>query len=214
MAFSFPWAAAGGLGAGLGAGLFGKGLFPNPADKAQGYLNQIPGTMKPYYEPYIQAGQNALSGLPDIYHQMMQNPGDIINRLGAGYQKSPGYDWALQQGQEGINNAAAAGGMAGSNMHQQQAGQLANNMANQDYQQYLNQVLGLFGGGVQGQQGIAGMGYGASNELAQSLAQQLMSQANLQYAGQANQNQQTGGLIGNILGLFSGGGKGGGFFGF
>lgn len=183
-------------------------IFPDPAKKAQPYLDQIPGQLHPYYDPYVNAGRNALSGLPGIYNQMMQNPGDIISRLGAGYKPSPGYQWQLGQGEEAINNASAAGGMIGTPQHQQQAGQLASNLANQDYEQYLNHVLGLFGGGVSGQQGLSDTGFKASNDLATNLAQALMSQSNLAYAGQANQNQQTGGLLGNILG-FLGGGSGG-----
>lgn len=200
---------AGGVLGGLG-GLFGGGM-QDPSKAAQPYLNKIPGTISPYYQPYINAGNQALPGLQNMYNQMMQDPNAIISRLGAGYQQSPGYQWQLGQGQQAINNAAAAGGMAGSPMHQQQAGQLATNLANQDYESYLNHVLGLLGGGLTGQQGMAQMGYGASNDLATNLAQQLMSQANLAYAGTANRNQSTGGLLGGVMGMFGGGGKG--FFG-
>lgn len=203
----------GGAGAGIGASMLGNSLFKDPAKAAQPYLNQIPGKISPYYQPYINAGTQALPGLQNMYNQMMQDPNGIISRLGSGYQQSPGYQWQLGQGQQAINNAMASGGMAGTPMHQQEAGQLATNLANQDYQSYLNQVLGVLGGGTSGMQNIAQMGYGASNDLATNLAQQLMSQANLAYAGAANKNQQTGGLLGGIMGMFSGGGKGGGFFG-
>ncbi len=226
--------AAGGFGSGLGAGLFGD-LFPNPADKAQGPLGQIPGTISPYYNPYIQAGQGALGQLQGQYgnllqnggqvqgqyNQMMQDPNSIISRIGAGYHQSPGYQWQLGQGEQAINNANAAGGMLGTPQHQQQAGQLAENLGNQDYQNYLQQGLGLYNQGVQGAQGLYGAGLqglqglntggqNASSELAQALAQALSQQSGLQYSGQANQNQMTGGLLGNIFGMFGGGGNAGG----
>lgn len=189
-------------------GLFSH-IFKNPSKKAMPYLNQVPGTITPYYQPYVNAGQQALPQLSNMYNQMMTNPNEIINRLGAGYQQSPGYQWRLGQGEQAINNASAAGGMLGTPMHQQQAGELASNLANQDYDQYLQHVLGLLGGGVSGLQGMSQLGYGASSDLATSLGQNLMNQANLQYAGQANRNQMYGGLFGNVLGYLSGGGQGG-----
>jgi hypothetical protein len=45
----------------------------NPANGAQGYLNQIPGMMQGYYNPYIQAGQQALP-------QLQQQFGDEQDR--------------------------------------------------------------------------------------------------------------------------------------
>lgn len=177
-------------------------LFPDPSKKAMGPIDQIPGQMKPYYQPYINGGNWAMPQLQEQFGQMMKDPNEIISRLGQGYQQSPGYKWQLGQGEEAINNASAAGGMAGSPQHQQQAGQLASNLANQDFQNYMNQNLGLLGMGTQGAMGLGQMGYGASSDLASSLAQALMSKSNLQYAGQANKNQQTGGLLGNILGMF------------
>ena len=244
----------GAIGGGL-LGLFGGGNN-DPSEEANKYLEQIPGTITPYYQPYVNAGTNALGSLQDQYgnlignradlqnqysnllnqgvniqgqyNQLMNDPNAIINRLGAGYQRSPGYDFRLKQGQQGLNNAAAAGGMLGSNQHQQQADELSQNIANQDYQQYLQQAMGLYGAGlqgnqnlyntglqgiqglyntgIQGQQGLAALGQQSASELANNLAQALMSQANLKYAGQANQNQQTGGMIGNLLGFGGGGG--------
>ncbi len=253
-------------------------IFPNPANKAQPYLDRVPDTIKPYYQPYINAGQNALGDLqgqygalsnPNVrnqlqgqygemgsndalhnlqnqfsnlqgnfgnvqnqYNRMASNPNDIISQIGSGYQKSPGFDWQLNQGEQAINNANAAGGMLGTGQHQQQAGQLATNLANQDYQQYLGQGLNLYNQGVAGQQGLfnqgltgnqnlfgAGQqgtqnlyntglqgnqqlntqGQAASTDLGSSLAQALMNQGQLQYAGQANQNNQTGALINQII---------------
>jgi hypothetical protein len=178
--------------------LFGGGK--NPADAAMPYFNQVPGTMSPFYEPYINAGNRALPNLENTYNQMLSDPNAIISRLGAGYTKSPGYDWRLGQGEKAINQAQAAGGMAGSPQHQQLAGQYAENMAGDDYNNYLNQVLGLFGGGVSGMSGLNTQGFQASNELAQSLANNLMTQGQLKYQGQAGQNQQRSQNMSNLFG--------------
>lgn len=198
--------------------LFGSsGAAGNPADAAQPYLNQIPGTISPYYQPYINNGQNAMGILNSQYSNMVNNPDQIINQIGSGYQQSPGYQWNLDQGEQGINNAAAAGGYVGTPMHQQQAATLSEGLANQDYQTYLNHGLNLYGQGISGFQGFNNQGYNASNELASGLAQALTQQANLAYAGAANSGQKKGGLIGDTLGLagslmpsFMGGGSGGG----
>lgn len=196
------------LGGGL-ANLFGFGQ-KDPFKEANKHYGQIPGMMKPYYDPYIQAGQRQIPGLEDEYSKMMQNPGDIISRLGSGYQQSPGFQFQLGEGQRGINNAAAAGGMAGTPMHQQQAGQMANNLANQDFQQYLQQAMGMYGGGLSGRQGLMNNGMQMGQSLADNLAAVMMNQGNLAAQSAINRNQQNQQGLG---GLFGGLGALGGFFG-
>lgn len=192
-----PWGAA--AGGALGAlGGFGD----SPGDEARKYYDRIPGTMKPYYDPYINAGRGALGKSQGAYDEMMGDPNAIISRLGAGYQKSPGYDFELKQGEGAISNANAAGGMAGTQQHMQQAGSLATNLANKDYNQYLEHAMGLYGAGVNGQSDLSHMGYGASSELAQSLGANLMNQGNLAYSEGNNEDQQMGGAMGNLYGAF------------
>ena len=200
-----PWSRFGGNmyagGAGIGNALYNWFGHPrNPADAAGNYYDQIPGEMKPYYEPFINAGTGALPNVQNAYQEMFSDPNAIIARLGAGYKESPGFKFRLGQSESAINNAAAAGGMAGSPQHQQQAGQLATDMSSDDYYKYLQNVLGLFGGGVQGEQGLVNQGYNASSELAQNLAQYLMSRGNLAYAGQQNQNERNAGAWGGLFG--------------
>ena len=64
---------AGGLGGGGGGFGGGGGGMSNPADSARPYLNQIPGTVKPYLEPYIQGGapaqRDAMQAYQNIYNQ-------------------------------------------------------------------------------------------------------------------------------------------------
>jgi len=48
--------------------------------------------------------------------------------------------------------------------------------------------------------GVYGQGFNATNDLAQSLANNLMSKANLGYEGAAGRNQHRQGQFGNILG--------------
>lgn len=216
--------ALGGLGAGLGTMLGGGGR--DPYKQANKYWGQIPGQTQPYYDPYINAGKNALGqlqgeygnllggrqGLQDQYNQLMNDPSGIINKIGGQYQQSPGYQFQMDQAMNAATNAAASGGMAGSPQHQQQAATLASNIANQDYQNYLNQGLGLFGQGLQGNMGMYGaglagmgglnqMGYGASDQMARIIADMLSQQGQGAFAGQAAKNQAKGQMWGNLGGL-------------
>lgn len=175
--------------------------YRNPADEAMPYLEEIPDTLKPYYDPYINAGQESLSTLMDQYRQLLSNPQALFNRFGAGYEQSPGYQFNYSQGMNGINSAAAAGGMLGTPGHQLQAGKFSSDMASQDYNNYLQRMMGLYGRGMEGMQGMNQMGYGASSELGQSLAANLMNQGNMAYNGQANQNRADADFWNNMIGL-------------
>lgn len=161
----------------------------NPADMAMPYLNQIPGTLKPYYSPYINAGKNSLTQLQGQYNQLLSNPGSLFSQFGEGYEPSPGYQFNFDQAMNASNNAAAAGGLLGTPGHQQQSATLASNLANQDFHNYIAEILQLYGLGLHGEEDISHMGYGASNELANSLGNNLLNQGNLAFQGQANQNQ-------------------------
>lgn len=198
-----PWGSA--IGGTLGAigGLFGGSDEKDETDKI---LAQIPAEMRQYLQPYIDAGMVSLPNLRSIsdqYAKLYENPNDIISRIGSGYTQSPGYQWQLNQGENAINNAAAAGGMIGTGQHQQQAGQLATNLANQDYQNYLDKALGVFNTGLAGrtgiESGIFNTGADASGTLATSIANALMGQAGLNYKRSANNNQLNSDLMSSII---------------
>lgn len=193
-----PWQMAGAGAAGLGGlmSIFGGGgknigmpNYTNPAEGAMPYLEQIPETMRPYYNPYVNAGRNALSGLTEQYGSLINDPTGLMNKIGATYQQSPGFQSRVGQATNAAMNAAAAGGMTGSPTHQQNVSQMVNDIAGQDYNNYMNQALGQYGLGLQGMGGINQMGYGASTGLADSLASNLLNRANLSYTGQQNMNQ-------------------------
>lgn len=187
MAGFSPWmAAAGGLGAGA---LFNNPDFNNPANAAFPYLNQIPDELKKYFDPYIQQGRGVDPSLQEQYQGMTNDPSGFLSKLGQGYQQSPGYQFKLNQALNAGNNAAAAGGMLGSPAHQQQNEQVANGIASQDYNDWMDHVLGIFGGGQKGLQGISDRGFGASSNYAEDLAQALMGQASLAGQGAAEENR-------------------------
>lgn len=193
-----------GIATGLGgvasgaAGLIGG--HNNPADAGMKYLDQAQQQTGQYYQPYINAGKDAMNNLQGQYGQLLNDPGGKLNSIGQSYHQSPGYQFALQQALQGGDHAAAAGGMAGSPQHEQQNMTLANNIANQDYYNWLGQATGLYGQGLNGEQGINQMGYNASTGLADQNNSIYQNKASLAYQGAANQNQSQGQDIGNMIG--------------
>lgn len=192
-----PWqlGALGGAGAAMGYGMFNN---QNPADSAMPYFNQIPDTMKQQYQPYINAGQQSMSQLQGQYGDLLNNPGGKLNSIGSGYQQSPGFQFALKQALQSTNHGAAAGGMFGSPQHDFQNMDVATGLANQDFGNWMHNALGLYGQGLTGQNDFSHMGFNASNELSQSLAQNLMNQGGLAFQGQANQNQNQSDIFGSL----------------
>lgn len=179
--------------------LFGGGKKNNPANSAMPYLNQIPGRTSPYMQPYIGAGNAALTELQPQYHELLNRPGEKLNAIGGSFQQSPGFQFALQQALQGSNNAASAGGMAGTPQHEFQNMDIATGLANQDYYNWLDKSLGLFGQGMQGEQGMAGLGAASGNNMANMIAQTLAQQGNLAFQGQRQENQNRNDLFGNIF---------------
>jgi len=190
---------ASGLG-GIGAGLMGMGGGNNPSDAATPYLDQMPGALQQYYQPYMQAGSQALGGVQNQYNDLMNNPGGQLNAIGGQFHQSPGFQFALQQALQSTNHMNAAAGMAGTPQHEQQNMQMATNLGNQDYYNWLGHAQGMFNTGVSGLQDISHMGLQASTSMADQIAQMLAQKAAYGYQGQAAQNQSQGSAFGNILG--------------
>lgn len=172
----------------------------NPADSAMQYMKNIPGLIKPIYDPYMQAGKDSLSTLMGQYGSLVKDPGNMFNAFGSGYQSSPGYQFQMNQGMNAANNAAAAGGMLGTPAHQNQSASIASNLANQDFMSYIQSILGMYGQGLSGMSGINQLGYSAANEFGNTLANNELNKANMAFQGQANQNSQNSSLFNNLMG--------------
>lgn len=200
----------GGLG-GIASGIFSMNQA-NPADAAKPYLDQIPGVYQQYLNPYVQGGQRSYGTLENQFNQLTNDPSAMMAKFGSQFQQSPGYQFQVDQAREAANRAAAAGGMLGSPMEQEHVAGITNQLANQDYYNYLSHVLGMYGQGLQGLGGLNQMGFQGANQLADAEGNALASQANLAMASQQNQNQaQAGGWgqilggIGSMAGMFMGG---------
>lgn len=189
-----------------GIGDFVGDLFGgnNAGNQAMGYYNQIPDILRQYLKPYADRGNAVYPSLQQHTNQLLNDPSGLLNRLGQGYQSSPGYQFQVNQAQQASNRASAAKGMLGSPMQQQQMAGMANGLAQQDFNQYLSHVLGLYSQGLNSEQGIYNSGANASHSLGENLSNALMSQGNLAYSNATNQNQSNQQLLGMLLGLAGG----------
>ncbi len=185
-----------------GAGnLFGDFMSHNPYNASKGYLDQYEHQLPGYYNDYIHRGGRAGSDLEGRYGSLLNDPGGLQNKIGQGYHQSPGFKFALQQALGAGNNAAAAGGMSGTPQHQQRNMKTATGLADQDYNHWLSNSLGLYNQGLTGEQGMYGTGFNASNALAQGMGSAFGAQAQnaAQQAQWGNRNRQR--TIGDSLGF-------------
>lgn len=185
-------------GGGFLGNLLGGGN--DAAGDANQYYKQIPDILKQYLGPYADRGNQVFPGLQNQYNQLMNDPGALMNKFGQGYHQSPGYQFQVNQATGAANNAASAGGMLGSPQHQQNTANMVNNLANQDYNQYLGNALNMYGRGLSGEQGIYNTGAQVSGNLGENLANSLMNQGNLAYSNANNKNQSAQQLMGMLLG--------------
>jgi len=190
--------------------MFGGGK--NPADAAMPYLNQIPGQTSQYLDPFFQAGKGALDPLQEQYKNLLGDPGGFLNKMGENYQQSPGFKAAMEQALTAGNHAAAAGGMSGTPTDQFNQMKMATDLSNQDYNNWMTNTLGLYGAGLTGQQGMAGMGQQAGQSMADMIAQTLAQQGNMAFRGQQEKNSMNNSMWGGLgklggaaLGAYAGG---------
>lgn len=192
--------------AGGAMSLFGK--KKNPMNEANQYLNQIPGQAQPYYQPYIDAGKNALNTVQGEYGKLINDPGAMYNKFGEGFKESPGYQFKLKQALDAQGNASARGGMLGTPQDQYQASEVAHGMADQDFNDYMSQIFGMYGKGLEGEQGIENQGYGASTDYANMLSNILGQKGKMAYEGANAANQANAQGWSNIFGGIAGAGQG------
>lgn len=171
----------------------------NPATEANNYLDRIPGTVAPYYNPYITQGQTANQNLMEQFQKLLSNPGALYSELGKGFKESPAYQFKLREALGAGTNAAAAGGMAGSLAHREAANKTAYDISDQEFENYINHVLGLYGTGLQGEQGLGEQGFKASLGLGDILGSNLAQQGNYSYQGQAAENANKANFWNNLI---------------
>ncbi len=184
----------------IGGGIAGSGAA-NAAGKdetgalrqANSFLTTNNATNQGYVSPYNQTGQSANS----LLAMMMSNPQQFQNQ----FQASPGYQYNLQQQQGAINNSAAAkGGLGGGNTLMALQNN-ASGLANQDYQNYISNLMGLQQTGLSAgnTQAQLGQNYG------QSYANNLVNIGNAEAGAKVASTQALwGGITSGVQGIGSG----------
>lgn len=184
---------------GGGGGTYAFDPGPNPASMAMPYLDQIPGTVKPYLDPYVQEGRTAGEALNPIYGRMSQDPTAFLNELMGKYTPSTGYKFKENEMLRAAQNSAAQGGYAGTRNAQMEQSDLVRGLLGQDMQEFLTNLLGIQGRGIAGQEQRVGRGFDASTDLANILGSNLGQKATLGFQGQAQQNQNRADAFANQL---------------
>lgn len=214
----------GGIAGGTYAGNRAASAQRNAANEAKNRLNASKNEALGRLDPYSNYGQQALAPLSALLYgktfdtQTGDFTGDVpeSERFNA-FQQSPGYQYQLDQGLKAIQRQnAATGTLLGGNTLKELQG-YGNDLANQDFNQYINTLMGQANIGQQadtnaanvitgmGSQ-IAGYDYAGGMGNAQRYAN--LSNALFQVGGMGAQSMLSGG--GNRSGGVGGGGNSGG----
>ena len=191
------------------------------------YYNQVPGYWNSAVNPMVNAMNGALPGYMKTLGQLTTDPSSFQNNIMQNYYKSPMYNDQLNAATTAANQAGAASGTIGTPSQQEAVAQAAQNIASQNENNYVNQVMGGLSQGLSGTQGVIGMGNQDELARAQALTQNASDQAAntwgqdtaqgtgwmnmLATAGKAATGYATGGASGILPALFGGqrGGQGG-----
>lgn len=180
-----PWAVAGaaiGAAGSIGGGLLQSGAAGKAAKQAQHNLEMIlPQVQENYvtsvrgYQPYSDAGQKGLGATADLLGLNGQPAADTAME---NFQKSPGYQFSLDQGLRAVDAAAAAKGMgrSGAVLKAEQA--YGTGLADQEFGNYYNRLFGLSNQGLTAAGGIST----AANNLSAALENQAQSIAGVNLA--------------------------------
>ena len=184
--------------------------YTDPSKAAMPYLNKVPGTVTPYYDPYINSGKEALGNFSSQVGNLA-TPGGAIgnyNDLAKGYQESPGLQHSIQNAARTANQYAAAGGMAGSPTEQVAIANETRALSDEDFNNYMRMVSGYQTEGFGGESDIMHEGYNASQNLADILSKNLSERGAYAYGGAREKNLQNSAesnslwnILGNLGGL-------------
>lgn len=122
------------------------------------------------YTPLANLGATYSSGAPTLMNALGANGPQGNAAATAAFQASPGYQFQLQQGEQGVARQMAAGGMGASGNADIAAANYASGLANQNYQQWITNLQNTGQMGLSGTSGAAAGQASADTGLA-SLAQ-------------------------------------------
>jgi hypothetical protein len=138
-------------------------------------------------QPWMQAGQGALTQMQAL------NSGDFSS-----FKQSPDYQFAFDQGLQGLDRSAAARGSLMSGGHSADLLKFGEGLASQNYNTFYNRLQSMAN---QGQTTASGLGQ-AGQQYANNVGQIGMNNANnmaSSYQQQANANSQLAGSVGGAF---------------
>ena len=194
--------AIGGLGAlgSIGGAWIGSNAAKSAADIQQQTALQVAQMQQQQgqkaanlFNPYVGAGQNALTSLASLYGVATPgNPGGAQGQTQAWNQmlQTPAYQFAQSQGQLGLDRSSAANGLLLSGAQLKDTMSFNQGLASQQIGNYTNALQGMAGLGMQGVQGQASALTGTSQMVgntqmsgAQSAASGVVGSANAWMGG-------------------------------
>lgn len=141
--------------------------------------------------PYRDAGTNALGAI-NFELGIGARPENY-----SGFQATPGYQWAVDQGQRAIDRSAAASGNLFSGETGKALAGYGQGMANQEYGNYFNRLMGMTNLG----QNAAAMTGQAAQNYATGASNAFANIGNAQAAGAIGAGNAWGNSLGNIAGI-------------
>lgn len=175
-----PWGyAAVAVGTVLAGSEAKKGAKGAAAKGVQGQL-AAQEAYKQYNQPYYDVGTSALTRLDRLAS------GDFT-----GFQTSPGYQFNLEQGQEGLLRGAASRGALNAGGTDADLLRFSQGLASNEFGNYVNQLQYLSGLGQSSAQGLGGSASNAASNIGQIQAGAAQNQANI-----------TGSTVGQLANLF------------
>jgi hypothetical protein len=195
---------SGGLFGGVTEAIFGDGgasdarsAQRNAANQANQFSKEAWAKQQAEMEPWKQAGLKALAGLQD----------------GSFYQKDPGYQFRLDEGNNAINSALASRGMGNSGAALKELTRYGQGFASNDYQNAFNRQNQLANYGNNASISLGNFAGGNASNLSNN-AIGLGNSLGASYIGQGNrQGQLTSSLIGAGVSAYTGMPSGGGGMG-
>jgi len=176
------------------------------------------------FRPYLESGERALPQYEGMAKEMVDSPGFLESLLGQ-YKPSASYENRFNQGNRAINQAMGSNGMYGSGDLLKSLMEYGQNLASEDEQRYLENVLGIRGNAMNAFGAIANQGYNSAANIGNITAntgQGLAEDQNRYGEARANERRASSNILTNILGTagraltggISGAMGGGGFGGF
>jgi hypothetical protein len=168
-------------------------------DAATEYRNAL-NTATGYQAPFQKAGVDAISGLQKGLSDLM-NPVDLQKRWVDSYQESPYAQQLQKEAQQQGMDSASAQGLLGSSAAVGGIQQRASNIMQQDRQQYLDDLMKKYMGGVEGLQGMFGTGAQVGGQMGQETVQTGRDLGEAAFGRRQSGANMFGGLLNAGLGM-------------